>query len=104
MTVNGLDRHIERDQNTAGGKPRIAGRRIKVRDVVIWHLRMGKSIDEICAEYDISLADAHAALAYYFDNREEIDRDIKESGEFVDALRRTTPSVLAQRLKALRGD
>ncbi len=104
MSMTGLDRHIAREPGIAGGKPHIAGRRIKVRDIAIWHLRLGKSIDEICADYDVGLAEVHAALAYYFDNREDVDRDIKESGEFVAALRRSSPSVLAQRLKELRGE
>jgi hypothetical protein len=34
-------------------------------DLAIWHDRLGKSVDEICAEYALSLAEIHAALAYY---------------------------------------
>ena len=60
---------------------------------------MGLSADEIAAEYDLTLADVYAALAYYFDHREEIDRDIKEDEEFVEALRQQTPSILKQRLQ-----
>lgn len=47
-----LDRHIELTPGVAGGKPRIAGHRITVQNIVIWHERMGKSVDEISAEYD----------------------------------------------------
>lgn len=104
MTVVGLDRHIEQTPGIAGGKPRIAGHRITVQDIVIWHLRMGRSVDEICSEYGIAPADVHAALAYYFDHRHEMDRGIKESGEYVEALRRSTPSALTGRLKDLRGE
>ena len=104
MTVDSLDRHIERTPGIAGGKPRISGHRITVQDIAIWHQHMGRSVDEICVEYDLGLAEVHAALAYYFDHREEIDRNIKESGEFVAALRRATSSVLERRLKELRGE
>ncbi|MCA9416502.1 MAG: DUF433 domain-containing protein [Candidatus Omnitrophica bacterium] len=99
-----LERHIEITPGVAGGKPCIVGHRIKVRDVVIWHERMGKSPDEISAEYDLTLAEVYGALTYYFDHREEIDRDIHESDAFIQALRVETPSILSERLKAGRGE
>lgn len=76
MSAPVLERHIEITPGVAGGKPRIAGHRITVQDIVIWHERMGRSADEICAEYDLTLADVYAALAYYFDHREEIDPEL----------------------------
>ena len=98
-----LNEHIEITPGIAGGKPRIAGHRITVEDVVIWHERMGKSADEIADEYDLALADVYAALAYYFDHRSEIDRSIKESAGFVKALRKNTPSKLLRKLQAQHG-
>ena len=59
---------------------------------------MGLSADEIASEYDLSLADIHAALAYYFDHRAEIDRSIQEDEAFVRELRRRTPSKLRAKL------
>jgi uncharacterized protein (DUF433 family) len=84
--------HIEVTPDIAGGKPRIAGHRITVHDITIWHERMGKSADEIAAEYDLTLADIYAALTYYFDHREEIDRNIEESKLFIEALRQQNSS------------
>jgi len=104
MPVQSLDRFIETDPGIAGGKPRIAGRRITVQNVAIWHERLGKSADEICSDYDLTLAEVHAALAYYFDHREEIDRSIRQGEAVVEALRQVTPSVLAQKLSEARGD
>ena len=51
MTILSLDRHIECTPGIAGGKPRFAGHRIKVQDVVIWSEHMGQSVDEICGAY-----------------------------------------------------
>jgi uncharacterized protein (DUF433 family) len=99
MTTRTLDEHIEVTASVAGGKPRIAGRRITVQNIVIWHDRLGMSVDEIAAEYDLSPADIYAALAYYFDHRAEIDRSLKEGEAFVKALRRRVPS----KLRAIRG-
>src|SRR3989442_3654135 len=78
MASRTLDEHIELTPDTAEGRPRIRGRRITVQDIAIWHERLGKSADEITAEYDLTLADLYAALAYYFDHREEIDAPITE--------------------------
>jgi uncharacterized protein (DUF433 family) len=97
-------RHIEITPGIAGGKPRIAGHRITVQDVAIWHERMGKSADEIAAEYDLTLADVYAALTYYFDQRDEIDRSIREGNSFAEALRQRTPSKVRQKLQGRPGD
>jgi uncharacterized protein (DUF433 family) len=94
-TVSG---HIEITPGVAGGKPRIAGHRITVQDVVVWHERLGLSADEIASEYGLSLAEVYAALAYYYDHREEIDRAISAYEAFVAELRQRTPSKLKARL------
>jgi uncharacterized protein (DUF433 family) len=101
MSIGVLDRHIEITPGVAGGKPRIAGRRITVQNIAIWHEHMGKTPDEIGAEYDLTLAEIYAALAYYFDHREAIEQSIKEDEAFVEALRRRTPSVLQARLQTI---
>lgn len=82
-----LDQRIERTEGICGGKPRIAGHRITVQDIVVWHERLGRSVDEIANEYDLSLADVYAALAYYFAHRERIDRSIEESRAFVEKMK-----------------
>ena len=104
MTTKTHYAHIEVTPGVAGGKPRIAGHRITVQNIVIWHERMGKSADEIATEYDLSLADVYAALAYYFDHREQIDRSIEEDRAFVAALRQQIPSKLTSRLRQLHGN
>ena len=99
METKTLDAHIEITPGIAGGKPRIAGHRITVQNVVIWHERMSKSADEIATEYGLSLADVYAALAYYFDHREAIDASIREGKAFAEALRAQTSSKLTERLQ-----
>ena len=94
-----LDQHIEITPGIAGGKPRVAGHRITVHNIAIWRERLGKSADEIATEYDLTLADVYAALAYYFDHREEIDREIEESQAVAEALRQASPSKVEQKLR-----
>ena len=98
MTTESLDRHIEITPGISGGKPRIAGHRITVENIVVWHERIGKTADEIASDYDITLADVYAALAYYFDHREEIDQSLEESRTFVNSLRQQSSWKLPCRL------
>jgi uncharacterized protein (DUF433 family) len=103
--VNVIREHIEIVVGAGGPKARIAGHRIRVQDVVIWHEKLGMSPDEIVYDYptitlaDITLADMHAALAYYWDNREEIERAIAAEHAFVEEFRRKHTSLLAEKRK-----
>jgi uncharacterized protein (DUF433 family) len=85
---NILSQHIESTPGVCGGKPRIAGHRITVQDVVIWHERMGRSADEIADEYGLTLSQVYAAMAYYYDNRAEVDESIRADEEFVETLKK----------------
>jgi uncharacterized protein (DUF433 family) len=91
--------HIEITPGICGGKPRIAGHRIRVEDIVIWHERMGLSPDEIVSQYPtITLADVYSALAYYHDHFEEIRQQIREDEEFARDMQAETPSLVQQKL------
>lgn len=90
--------HIEVTPGVAGGKARIAGHRITVQDVVVWHERLGRSADEIASEYGLALGDVYAALAYYYDHREEIDRAIRADEELIADLRVRMPSKLRKKI------
>ena len=94
-----LDQRIEQTEGICGGKPRITGHRITVQDVAVWHERLGWSVDQIVSEYDLSLADVYAALAYYFAHREQIDQSIEESRSFVEEMKEQTSSALPERLR-----
>jgi uncharacterized protein (DUF433 family) len=95
-----ISEHVEITPGVCGGKPRIAGHRIKVQDVVIWHERMGLSPDEIVSQHPgISLADVYAALAYYYDHLEEIRQQIREDEAYARELQAQTPSLVQQKLK-----
>ena len=91
--------HIEITPGVCGGKPRIAGHRIRVQDIVILHDEMGKHPYEIVNDYpSITLADVYAALVYYMDNMEEIRQDIAETRKLEDEMRATTPSLPMRKL------
>ena len=76
--------HIEMTPGIRGGKPRIAGTRIAVQDVMVMHLKMGYSLLEIATKYDLLVAAVYDAMAYYYDRRQAIDREMAEDDAFVD--------------------
>jgi len=98
MVLKTLDEHIEMTPGVMGGKPRIAGHRISVQDVVIWHNETGHSVEQIAEDYNLSLADVYAALAYYCDHKEEVDRAIVEGEKFVEEMKKQYPSKLKKKL------
>jgi uncharacterized protein (DUF433 family) len=98
--------HIEATPEICGGRPRIAGHRIRVQDIVVWHEQMGQSAEEIVARFpQLTLSDVYAALAYYFDHRDEIQRDMRDDVEFVADLKsRLGPGPLARKILGTDGD
>lgn len=98
-TEKTLDQHIEITPGVAAGKPRIAGHRITVQNIVIWHEWIDLSADEIATDFGLSLSDVYAALAYYYDHREEIDEAIKADNSLVGELQKITPSKIPEKLR-----
>jgi uncharacterized protein (DUF433 family) len=98
MRTKTLDQHIEITPGVAGGKPRIAGHRITVQNIAVWHERLGKTADDIADDHDLTLSEVYAALTYYFDHREEIDKSLEEGDAFVEAIRKSAPSKLKAKL------
>jgi uncharacterized protein (DUF433 family) len=93
--------HIQVTPGVRGGKPRIAGTRITVADVVLLHRRMGRALEEIAGTYDLPLAAVYAALAYYYDHKQEIDQSLDDEEAFAEAFRKKNPSLLREKLKEL---
>jgi len=78
----------------------IEGANIKVSEVAIDATSLGLSPAEIHFQHPIlSLAQVHAALAYYFDHRDVIDAEVLDRERRADALRASTSaSNLVRRL------
>jgi uncharacterized protein (DUF433 family) len=96
--VPAYDQHITITPGVRGGKPRLAGRRITVADVATWYLLQNRSVDEIVNDFGLSHAQVHAALAYYYDHRTEIDAREAEDEAQAEALRSHYPSKLQTKL------
>jgi uncharacterized protein (DUF433 family) len=67
---------ITRTPEIRGGRPRIAGTGVTVRRIATWY-QLGLAPEEITREVPhVTLAQVHAALAYYHANRDEIEADM----------------------------
>jgi uncharacterized protein (DUF433 family) len=92
MNNNKLYGHIVRTQGVLGGKPRIDGQRISVRHIAVDHESLGMSPDQICDAYPgLTLAEVYAALAYFYDHRDEILIDIDAGNKFVEEFQQQHP-------------
>ena len=91
--------YITRKKDTCGGKPIIAGTRIRVSQIAVEHEHLGWTPDEIIqAHPHLTLAQVYDALSYYFDHLEEINTDIREGEKFIRALRKQYPrSILEEK-------
>ena len=97
--------HIEITPGICGGKPRIAGHRIRVQDVVVWHERLGHDPDEIVRRHPtITRGDIYAALTYYEDHRDRIRADIRKSEHLIRDTQAAIPSKVVSRLAQQEAD
>lgn len=93
--------HIEIDDD---GVAWIDNTRVKVVEVVVDKIAYGSSPEELHFQYPhLSLAQIHAALAYYYDNQTALDAEIERRWRESDELAgRVSDSALRQRLLALK--
>jgi len=82
--------------------PMITGTTMKVIELVLAQLAYGWSPEELHFQFPyLTLGQIYSALAYYWDHRDELDRDIERRLESVNQFRRRLgPSPLIARLQA----
>ena len=106
MTLRAMVKeHVNITPGMSGGKPHIAGHRIRVMDIVLWHNNLGWSPDEIVSQFpQLTLADVYAALAFYWDHKKEIEAEIRRAEEVEEKARFRHPSKLKDKLEAKRSE
>jgi uncharacterized protein (DUF433 family) len=88
--------YIAKRPGVVGGKPAIAGTRIKVSQIALGYLGAGNSIAELLRRYPhLTPAQLHSALAYFYDHPEEI---LQELFDELLAIRSTLPHQELQQL------
>ena len=83
-------------EGVLGGQPRIADRRISVIQIVEWIQQEGMEPETVAAEFDLELASIYRALAYYYENVEELStyREQRESRRRESRAEQPTPETL----------
>jgi uncharacterized protein (DUF433 family) len=87
-SLTDIDTLITQTPGICGGRPRIAGTGVSVRRVAGWY-KLGQTPDEIATQIPhLTLAQVHAALAYYHANQEAMDAEMAAEGAAADRLER----------------
>lgn len=96
-------KHIKLD---ADGVARIAGTRSRVIDLAMERRAFGYSPEEMQRQHPhLSLAQIHAALAYYWDHQGELDAEIERRAEEVEATQQhMPPAPVMERLHRAKRD
>jgi uncharacterized protein (DUF433 family) len=103
VAPSNLNDFIVKTPGVCGGQARIAGTRIKVKHVFTWVERMGLTPAQVVADYPhLSMAQVHAALAYFWSHQDEIHQDIEDEEKLVAELKsKAGPSKIQERLAEL---
>ncbi|MGL4513896.1 MAG: DUF433 domain-containing protein [Lacipirellulaceae bacterium] len=93
--------HVDSHPDKCGGKPCVAGTRVRVWDVATHVEHFGETPDQVLHAYPhLSLADVYGAMAYYWDHREEIEQQMKEADAFVEKMMRESGPSLFDQVRA----
>lgn len=77
ITVYAIETIVS-DPQIRNGRPIIAGTQIRVMDIVASHLFRGLSPEALAVNFRLKLEQVYAALAYYYQFKDEIDTQLRE--------------------------
>src|SRR5947209_6279338 len=90
MTLQVTYPHVETPPSEPARLRRVP--RIRVAQIAMDYLAHGWSVEEMCRQHSyLTPAEAHAAMAYYFDHQQEIDGQIRAEWEQVERERSSKP-------------
>jgi uncharacterized protein (DUF433 family) len=87
LQVLPIEAVVVSDPDIRGGKPLVAGTTLRLSDLAAYHTLAGLSPDQLSAQFDLDLAQVHAALSYYFRHKAEIDAEIRANADQADLWR-----------------
>lgn len=77
-SVRGANVRVVAHIEVRDGNAYVAGRNIKAKLVARMHLWERRSIEDVMAQYDLTPSEVHAAVAFYYDNRAELDAEYED--------------------------
>jgi uncharacterized protein (DUF433 family) len=89
--------HIVKQPGYCGGKATIDATRVRVNNVA-WLAMRGLTPQEVLEHYpDLTLAQVHAALLYYYENKDEIEAELAAEDQAADDFERRKAELIAKR-------
>lgn len=86
------------------GVPVIAGTGLKVAIIATAYVHHDTPIEWLVENYDLTPAQVHAALSYYYDHAEELDRYVQEGDELARKIGISSTEVLEKMRQRQRGN
>jgi uncharacterized protein (DUF433 family) len=79
--------YVEVNRKICNGSPVIKGTRVRIVDVAIEYEYLNHTPDEIInAHPHLKLEEIHDALSYYYENRTELDKKIRQDKQLIEQL------------------
>ena len=78
---------IATNPQVRSGRPYILGTTLTVADIVSAKIYQQLEADGVADYFEIPLQQVHAALAYYYEHKVEIDQDIRQQRELAAEMR-----------------
>ena len=79
--------YVEVNPEICNGSPVIKGTRIRIVDIAIEYEYLNHTPDEIITAHPhLKLEQIHDALSYYYENRNAMDKKIREDKQFIKEL------------------
>ena len=75
------------DPKVRAGRPYILGTTITVADIAIAKIFHQRDADAIADDYNLSLAQVYAGLAYYYEHKAAIDASIEERRRLAEEMK-----------------
>ena len=95
MTLAEPSTHVRVDRN---GVAWIDDTKVKVVEVITDHLAYGHSAEEIQLQHPhLSLAQVHAAFAYYYDHQRKLDQELEQRFRRIESLRQKVGQTLSRK-------
>ena len=95
--------YITADKKIRSGEPVISGTSIRVLDVAIRYEVMGMSPEDIMLSFPhLNLSQIHDALSYYYEHKNEMDKEWKAGIKGVEALKKLHPSILEKKIGRIK--
>jgi uncharacterized protein (DUF433 family) len=84
-----LANRVTSTPGVCGGRPCIAGHRIRIFDIYVMHGLQGRTTDEILKSYPtLSRADVEAAIAYYLNHQGNMEQESLDEDNLVAEMKK----------------